>query len=105
MGIGFLQIIEHIGMVLQYILLPQDLPEHFCRLFNDGGIGDDIDHPTQTVLFCVRQSKGKGGHGFSSTCWHSEGKQSRRLCLSFFHAPFQDLAALGIQLSAGWKPA
>lgn len=54
-----LDIIEHAGVVLQYVFLPQDLPEDLGVLLNDGGVRNDVDHPVQPVGPGVAQGEGR----------------------------------------------
>ena len=77
-GIGLaFQIIEDIGVVFQYVLRSQYPTERLCRLFNDGGVRDNIDYPPQTMPSGVSQGKGQGCHCFSAAGGYGEGKKVR----------------------------
>ncbi len=56
----FAQVVQHPGVVLQHVLFPQYLPKDLGVLFDDGGIGQNIDHPFQAVGPGVAQGKGQG---------------------------------------------
>ena len=47
----------HAGVVLQHIAAAQNAPKHLRVLLDDGGVGNDIDHPLHAVGCGVTQSK------------------------------------------------
>ena len=105
-GIGLaFQIIEDIGVVFQYILRSQYPAESLCRLFNDGGVRDNIDYPPQTMPSGVSQGKGQGCHRLSAAGGYGEGKKSGLLSLPLLKAALQNLTALAVQFTLWRKPA
>ena len=105
-GIGLaFQIIEDIGVVFQYVLRSQYPAESLCRLFNDGGVRDNIDYPPQTMPSGVSQGKGQGCHRLSAAGGYGEGKKSGLLSLPLLKAALQNLTALAVQFTLWRKPA
>ena len=61
-------------MVLQHIAVSQNIPKYPRVLFNDGGIGNDIDYPRHAVGHCMTQGKGEGGYCFPAAGGHLEAE-------------------------------
>jgi len=59
-------------VVLQHIAVSQNIPKHPRVLFNDGGVGNDIDYPLHAVGHCMTQGKGEGGYCFPAAGGHRQ---------------------------------
>ncbi len=92
-------------MMLQHIFLSQDIPKNLGVLLNDGGIGNHINQPAQSMRAGVTQGKGQRGRCLAAPGGNSEGIQPWGLSLSLFHTALQHCAPLPVQLRFGREPA
>ena len=91
------------GMVFHYVALPQNVPKDGRVLFDNGGIGNDVDHPVQPVGDGVAEGEGQGGHGLTASGGHRESVQAPG-AVSAVQAGAQDLASAAVQVSFGRPP-
>ena len=92
--------INYAAVVLQYVFLPQNLPEFTGSLVDDGAVGDHIDHPLFPISGGMAQGKGQRRYRFASPGRHCQGKQPRRLIGSLQTLP-QNGSPLSIDLLGG----
>ena len=87
------------GVVLQNVFCPQDFSEGICRLLDDAGVGDDIDHPPLSVGRGVLQGEGEGGDGLPAAGGDGEAVKPRPPLPAPLDALAQNTAAPLVQLS------
>ena len=103
---GFiLNVVQDTGMMLQYILLPKNIPKDLGVLLDNGGIRDHIDDPAQAVGPGVAQGKGQRSHRLAASSGDGKGEQSRGEGLPLFHAVLQHCAPFPVQFRFGREPA
>ena len=100
----FLQVESRAGMVLQYVVFPEDLAESRGGLLDDGRVGDDVHHPLEPSRLRLRQRKGQGGDRLASARGHCQRVKPGRAPLPLAHARFQNGTAPGVEFSPGRKP-
>ena len=93
----------HGAVVLHYILLTQNSSKNLCILFNNGSIGNDVDHPAQSMGHGVFQGKSKGGYGFSPSGGNGQRVNSPGTG-GKIQTLVQDLAPAAVQLGISGKP-
>ena len=82
------------GKVGQYVFFAQQVGEGLCGLVDDGGVGDDVDHPVQPVGSGVLQREGQRGKGLSAAGGHGEGINAAGAGAALLQAGLEHLIAL-----------
>ena len=52
--------------------------KHVCRLLDDAGVGDGVDHAPLAMLLGVLQRKGQAGQRLATARGHGEREEARR---------------------------
>ena len=86
----------HIGVVLQHVAVAQNIPEYLGVLLDDGGIGNNVDHPPHPVGHDVAQGKGQGCHSLPATGGNRQGVYALGL-VAGLQAGVQNFAAQAVQ--------
>ena len=61
--------------MLQHVPIAQNRAEFLCRLLDDRGVGDHINHAALLIVLGVFKRKGQGGERLRAGR-HGEGKQA-----------------------------
>lgn len=69
-------IVLKIVLMLQHVPIAQNRAEFLCRLLDDRGVGDHINHAALLIVLGVFKRKGQGGERFAAAGRHGEGKQA-----------------------------
>ena len=103
-GGGLAGVKEYPGVVFQHIFFAQNVTEHLGRLFDDGGVWNDVDDTGEVVCSGMGQGKGQGGHGFPASSGDCQRKKSGLFCLPLVLAVLQNGAPEFIEGCFRWKP-
>ena len=87
--------------MLQNVFRPQNLRKDLCVLFNNAGVGNDVNNPFHPVADGMGKGKGQRRNGFPAASGHGQGKKPLFLLAALQAAP-QDVVSFGAQLGFGF---